>query len=109
MNDWYQAGCHRTCSTLHTYRHGMCAHSHETPEPQITLLRRGQNPGDIVSLTYNTRELADVIAPALRGVRITLGPNSLAALKNGNILTLSGGEIDALALEAAHAIIEDIR
>lgn len=109
MNDWYHAGCHRTCSTLHTYRPGMCAHAHETPEPQITLLRRGTNPGDIVTLTYNLRELADVIAPALKNVRIALGPNSLKALEHGNTLTLSGGEIDALALEAAHAIIEDIR
>lgn len=109
MNDWYHAGCHRTCSTLHTYRPGMCAHAHETPEPRVTFLRPGGEPGVIGSVTYNTRELADVIAPALRGVRITLGPNSLAALEHGNTLTLTGGEIDALALEAAHAIIEDIR
>jgi hypothetical protein len=108
MNDF--DGCRKSCqnSGAHSLVHGECEHG-IPPEPKVTLLRPDKRPGDIVSLTYNLRELADVIAPALKNVRIALGPNSLKALEHGNTLTLSGGEIDALALEAAHAIIEDIR
>jgi hypothetical protein len=55
--------------------------------------------------TYTLEGLADIIEPALENVRIHLGPNSLAAIRNGNTLTLTSGEVRALALEAAHAII----
>ena len=98
-------GCRRSCrnSGTHSFVHGDCERA-IPPESAITLLRH-DGDGHIVTLTYTVRELADLIAPALRNVRITLGPNSLAALANGNTLTLSGGEIDSLALEAAHTLI----
>jgi hypothetical protein len=103
MNDF--DGCRRSCrnSGTHSFVHGDCEQG-IPPEPVITLLRH-DGDGHIVTLTYTVRELADVITPALRNVRIALGPNSLAALESGHTLTLSGGEIDSLALEAAHALI----
>lgn len=47
-----------------------------------------------------TADLRQRIANAIASVTITIGPNSLALLKAGNTLGLTGGEIDAMALSA---------
>lgn len=50
------------------------------------------------------QQLRDRIAQAIASVTITIGPNSLALLKDGHTLGLTGGEIDAMALSALAAI-----
>jgi hypothetical protein len=102
-------GCNITCRTAgkHTQVHGSCERA-VAPEPTISLLVTVPGVDDMPAIafdTYTVEGLADLIEPAVRNVRIQLGPNSLAAIRNGNTLTLTSGEVRALALEAAHAII----
>jgi len=78
------------------------------PEPTVSMSAIAVEPSGetcIVFDTYDLEGLADLIEPALRNVKIRLGPNSLAAIRHGNTLTLTSGELRAMALEAAHAII----
>jgi len=51
------------------------------------------------------RALADRIEPALREVKIMLGPNSLKILRDGGRVPLSGGELDSLAVAAAQVTV----
>lgn len=102
-------GCRRDCRRYweHTYIHGECEKG-VRPEPTVSLSRSGTgDDGErVISFdTYTTEGLADLIEPALKAVKVTLGPNSLTALEHGAHLTLTSGEIRAMALEAAHAII----
>jgi hypothetical protein len=102
-------GCHIACRTTgqHTNRYGHCAQAPK-PEPSVSMSVIVTEPDGSSFIgfdTYTTQGLADIIEPALRNVRIHLGPNSLAAIRSGNILTLTSGEVRSLALEAAHAII----
>lgn len=102
-------GCSRDCCDLgiHTDIWGRCEKAPQ-PEPTVSMSAVAEDPDGhsyIAFDTYNLEGLADLIEPALRGVKITLGPNSLTALRHGNVLALTSGEIRALALEAAHAII----
>jgi hypothetical protein len=102
-------GCRRICRTRgdHTRVQGECEHA-LVPEPTVSMsvvVRENDGTSYIAFDTYTTEGLADLIEPALKGVKIRLGPNSLTALRNGNELALTGGELRSLALEAAHAII----
>ncbi|MEV6547952.1 hypothetical protein AB0M57_04490 [Streptomyces sp. NPDC051597] len=65
-------------------------------------------PG-IVTDALTLDELRDRIEAALRAVPIRLGPNALAQLERGQPVRLSGGEYAAMALEAAHDLINDDR
>ena len=102
-------GCNITCraSGQHTNKHGYCALAPK-PEPTVSMsviVTEDDGTSFVAFDTYTTEGLADVIEPALRGVRIALGPNSLAALKHGNVLSLTTGELRSVALQAAHAVI----
>jgi hypothetical protein len=102
-------GCSLECSRQneHTKVYGDCEKGVK-PEATVTLSVVLPHLDDVPSIgfeTYTVEGLADLIEPALRGVRIEIGPNSLTAIEHGNVLTLTGGEIRSMALEAAHAII----
>lgn len=102
-------GCRKFCRNRgeHTRVHGECEHA-PVPEPTVSMsvvVRDEDGTSYIAFDTYTTEGLADLIEPALKNVRIALGPNSLTALRHGNTLTLTSGEVRSLALEAAHAII----
>lgn len=110
MNDWYTAGCARACTINHTRQRGECFYAPTTdPEPQLTVLRV-QSVADgvtsLVGVTYTLTELVTQLEFAMREVGITLGPNSLALLKAGNRMHLTGGEYQALALTAARSLIK---
>jgi hypothetical protein len=59
----------------------------------------------VASSVEALQDLADLIEPALREVRIRFGPNALAMLQRGEQVGLSFGEYASLARAAAHAII----
>jgi len=103
-------GCSRDCrkAGAHTRVWGRCEHA-TPPEPTVSMARVIEAEDNFPCMvgfdTYTLEGLADLIEPALKDVKITLGPNSLMALEHGNTLGLTGGELRALALEAAYAII----
>lgn len=110
MNDWYTAGCAKACTINHTREPSECFYAPTTdPEPHLTVLRV-QNASDgemsIVGVTYTLTELATRLEFAMREVGITLSPTSLAALKAGNRMHLTGAEYQALALTAARSLIK---
>jgi hypothetical protein len=102
-------GCHLSCRKAgkHTYTWTRCELA-SPPPPTVSMTHittEDDGSSHIKFDTYTVEGLADLIEPALKNVKVTFGPNSIALLEKGNTLRLSGGELRALALEAAHAII----
>ncbi|MET9222388.1 hypothetical protein ABZX65_26990 [Streptomyces sp. NPDC003300] len=103
-------GCSRDCRTsgVHTLTWGRCEYAAEA-EPAVTLMRtRLMDDGmpAIVGDRLTVTELADLIEPALRQVRVHFGPNALAMLHRGEAVGLSGGEYADLARAAAEAVAQ---
>jgi hypothetical protein len=102
-------GCNVGCRIKgkHTLQWGLCEHA-VRPEPAVSMtkiVRVADGYNTVGHDTYTVAQLAELIEPAFREVGIRLGPNALAQLQRGEQVTLSGGEINTLALAAAHAIV----
>lgn len=102
-------GCHRDCRRkgAHTLRWGGCEHA-PRPEPAVSMSKVYRDTDGHNSIgfdSYTVPELAELIEPALRTIKIRLGPNALAMLERGEEVRLSVGEYVSMALAAADAIV----
>lgn len=103
-------GCNSDCRRrgTHTMLWGGCEHAME-PEPTVSLSKVYLDTDGYNSIgfdTYTVPQLADLIEPALRGLKIRLGPNALAMLERGEPINLSGGEYADLARAAAQSVFD---
>lgn len=103
-------GCHRECRIKgeHSRVWGGCEFGIR-PEPTVSMSKVYTDAGDgypsIGYDSYTVDQLTDLIEPALKGITVHLGPNSSAAARQGEPFRLSGGEVWAIARQAAHAIV----
>ncbi|MCI3279182.1 hypothetical protein [Streptomyces cylindrosporus] len=102
-------GCHRACRAKgkHSLIWGGCEHA-TPPEPTVSMSVVYDDTDGHKSIgfdMYTVPQLAELIEPALRTIRIRLGPNALALLERGQEVQLSAGEYASLALAAADAIM----
>jgi len=109
-------GCARSCrkTRTHTLLWGDCAHAPESarPEPRVSFFRHGTDADGmpaILTESLTVSDLAERVEKALRGVGITLGPNSLRLLEDGHRMHLTGGEYSAMALAVAMDLAEGDR
>lgn len=107
--DWHAAGCHRSCAHEHTLQRGACARADTAPAPapHLSVLRTGIAADGYPAITTEQitfTGLAELIATAIREVDITLGPNSLKLIRDGNRMRLTEGEYWHMALAAATAL-----
>lgn len=108
--DWYDAGCARDCTEQHTYTWGRCALASESarPEPTVSMsvvYDAADGHKAIGFDKYTVPQLAELIEPALRTIKIRLGPNARSMLERGDEVRLTAGEYASLALAAADAIV----
>lgn len=102
-------GCHRECRTKgkHSRVWGGCEFGIK-PEPTVNMSKVFTDTDGYPSIgydSYTVDQLTDLIEPALKGITVHLGPNSSAAARRGEPFRLSGGEVWAIARQAAHAIV----
>lgn len=102
-------GCHRECRVKgrHSRVYGGCEFGVK-PEPTVSMshvFRDTDGQNSIGFDQYTVDQLTELIEPALKGFTVRLGPNSTAAARRGEPFRLSGGEMWAVARQAAHAII----
>lgn len=102
-------GCHRECRVKgkHSRVWGGCEFGIK-PEPTVSMSKvytAGDGYPSIGYDSYTVDQLTDLIEPALKGLTVRLGPNSSAAVQRGEPFRLSGGEMWAVARQAAHAIV----
>ncbi|MBC2903180.1 hypothetical protein [Streptomyces cupreus] len=102
-------GCNRKCrrAGAHTLVWGECEHATE-PEPTVSLSRVYKATDGLPAIgfdTYTVPQLAELIEPALRTIKIHLGPNARVLLERGETVGLSVGEYASLALAAADAVV----
>lgn len=103
------AGCHRECRIKgrHSRVYGGCEFGIK-PEPTVNMSKVFIDTDGYPSIgydSYTVDRLTDLIEPALKDITVHLGPNSSAAVRRGEPFRLSGGEIWAIARQAAHAIV----
>lgn len=102
-------GCYRACRIKqeHTLEWGGCEYA-APPEPSVSMSKVFTDTDGYPSIgfdSYTVPQLAELIEPALRTIRIHLGPNAVALLERGQTVSLSAGEYSSLALAAADAIV----
>jgi hypothetical protein len=102
-------GCHRECRIKgkHSRVWGGCEFGIK-PEPTVNMSKVFTDTDGYPSIgydSYTVDQLTDLIEPALKGITVHLGPNSSAAARRGEPFRLSGGEMWAIARQAAHAIV----
>lgn len=102
-------GCHRECRIKGKHSLVWCGCEFGVrPEPTVSMsvvFRDTDGQNSIGYDRYTIGELADLIEPALDGITMRLGPNSLAAVRRGESFRLSGGERWAIARQAASAVV----
>lgn len=102
-------GCNSECRKAgkHTLNWGRCEHA-IPPEPTVSMSVVYDDTDGHKSIgfdTYTVPQLAELIEPALRTIKICIGPNARALLERGQEVRLSAGEYASLALAAADAIV----
>lgn len=112
MSDTEFDGCSRTCRKMarHTMVEGQCEHA-PRPEPSVSMSKIIRGPDGFDAISFDTYTIdglaADVIEPALRGIRMSLGPDMTEAALRGESILPFGEEGSGLEVARwiARAII----